>query len=558
MRGTQVKYSSRRLCTTSLVSIIVGVLLGANIASIFFSVSISEIPTPLMQDVPNACSDCETKLNNAKFKIAFLLKKLAASSENTTASDQSSENFRFGPKLSRVAAGAIRTSRDAFLREFDYGLPTPLSHNTDYGGEEVLIMYGGANGIDDIPDTDMNLKRAAISSNVQPPFLPNVTEATGECDKMQLVPLFDNQCVALVWGFGGHHILQWKRNKQSSQLERKGFMRPIPSEIGQKQMDFIRIILSNIDQVATELRPILERINRDNAVIIMTLNSGIVSFLINFVCSARSRGFDLRSVLVFATDDESFEWATRLGLEAYRMESLLGKISVGESKVFGDLAFAYLSFAKLVSGFIINHLGYDFLSQDLDVVWYKDPMNLFLDKNHGELKDFDMIFMDDGNHNFNPLRTNTGFYFVRYNEKTRFLLTDVVLYGGGEMVLLSGVDQITMFNIVHEHHARHGLQVKILDWKDFPGGKQYVQNKNFTNYIIDRKITPYIFHMHFTKNSTQKQERMRQSGMWFAKDECLGRNKSVVDTLSAGCCSPIPIISCHDKFFPADLSCRTA
>ena len=40
-------------------------------------------------------------------------------------------------------------------------------------------------------------------------------------------------------------------------------------------------------------------------------------------------------------------------------------------------------------------LGYHMLFQDVDIIWNKDPVSLFLDKSES-YSNYDMLFMDDG------------------------------------------------------------------------------------------------------------------------------------------------------------------
>mmetsp|Transcript_18572 Transcript_18572/g.21371 ORF Transcript_18572/g.21371 Transcript_18572/m.21371 type:complete len:84 (+) Transcript_18572:174-425(+) len=76
----------------------------------------------------NACLKFETRMNETKFEISDLRQTLATSSNNPTRSDQSLENDSFDPRLSRVNAGTIKTSKDEFLREIDQDLPKQLQH----------------------------------------------------------------------------------------------------------------------------------------------------------------------------------------------------------------------------------------------------------------------------------------------------------------------------------------------------------------------------------------------------------------------------------------------
>ena len=54
-----------------------------------------------------------------------------------------------------------------------------------------------------------------------------------------------------------------------------------------------------------------------------------------------------------------------------------------------------MMFAKVLCVQLINHLGYDVLFQDVDVIWYKNPLKFF-QKRKNEANSFDLYFQDDG------------------------------------------------------------------------------------------------------------------------------------------------------------------
>jgi hypothetical protein len=58
---------------------------------------------------------------------------------------------------------------------------------------------------------------------------------------------------------------------------------------------------------------------------------GQSELLINFVCSARRRGFDLGHILVFPSDEETKEIAEGLGLATYFDVNNLGNLPKGEA-----------------------------------------------------------------------------------------------------------------------------------------------------------------------------------------------------------------------------------
>jgi Nucleotide-diphospho-sugar transferase len=69
---------------------------------------------------------------------------------------------------------------------------------------------------------------------------------------------------------------------------------------------------------------------------------------------------------------------------------------------------------------LVSMLGYHVLFQDVDVIWYKDPLADFswMDKTSIEV---DVYMQHDGNHGeyYAPYSGNTGFYYVRNTQRTQ-------------------------------------------------------------------------------------------------------------------------------------------
>ena len=55
---------------------------------------------------------------------------------------------------------------------------------------------------------------------------------------------------------------------------------------------------------------------------VLTCNHGQSELLMNFVCSAHARGFDLKNVLVFPTDLETNQLAEGMGLATFYEETV--------------------------------------------------------------------------------------------------------------------------------------------------------------------------------------------------------------------------------------------
>ncbi len=251
----------------------------------------------------------------------------------------------------------------------------------------------------------------------------------------------------------------------------------------------------------------------------------------------------------------------------------------GEAQNYGDKNFIAMMFAKVVCVQLINHLGYDLLFQDVDMVWYKNPLEYFHDETN-QYHDFDMYFQDDGAHSsrYAPYSANSGFYYVRNNQRTRYLFASL-LYAG-DIILQSHSHQQALVQLMTEHASLFGLKVKVLsrDMYEFPGGWHYHRiKKDFMKSILKEEITPYIFHMSWTKNKDNKIKFLQQMGQWNVRDICIAQTKKVIieNSIEDGgseiganengesedvmlfepCCLAKPNIVCHYRDKPSIIPC---
>ena len=86
--------------------------------------------------------------------------------------------------------------------------------------------------------------------------------------------------------------------------------------------DIMLTYLTHLKEMQNELKSTLKDIAIDNTVVVMTVNKGQSELLMNFVCSARSKGFDLKNVILFPTDQFSKDIADGLGLATFYNEKV--------------------------------------------------------------------------------------------------------------------------------------------------------------------------------------------------------------------------------------------
>jgi hypothetical protein len=220
--------------------------------------------------------------------------------------------------------------------------------------------------------------------------------------------------------------------------------------------------------------------------------------------------------------------------------------------------------AKVICVQVVSMLGYDFLFQDVDIVWYSNPLDYFHNP-HSSISEYDVFFQDDGGHSvrYAPYSANSGFYYVKYNSRTRHFLTSLLM--AGDLVLKTNSHQQALIALLNEHVSLYGLKAKVLsrDMEEFPGGYQFNQKSgDYMRALFNKTIHPIIFHMSWTENKNNKLLYFKQMGEWYTQDVCVGKkvpeltggnNDTVVTTK---CCSAEPLVSCHYSDKPSVIPCR--
>lgn len=222
--------------------------------------------------------------------------------------------------------------------------------------------------------------------------------------------------------------------------------------------------------------------------------------------------------------------------------------------------------AKVYCVHMINALGHDVLFQDVDIVWYRDPVEYFTE----EYKDFHILFQQDGSDSrrYAPYSPNTGFYFVRHNLKTEYFLHSLLMQGN--LITGSGSHQSALNIVLQEHASWRGLKIKVLPvdaTNEFPGGFHFHRRKEFMKDMINGKVEPYIFHMSWTTNKENKRMFLEQMGEWFVKDQCVGSTAgAILNSTSTGvateaaianaCCIAKPDVKCHYRDKPSRIPCK--
>ena len=521
----------------------------------------------------------ENRLNKEMQKIQELNAKLEDMAKVSVKSAEQEQEIPFSPSahslfdqsLHTLAVGISKIERQDYDGNFDYG--TPSDSQTP-----VLLIHHSRGTLPSNPG-----KAKALLTYIVP---MSAADATKNCDFMHVVTLptaNERMCTAIVQNYENWNVQKWMRQHSSGGglasseplrvisrgVNSKG-LRPfkVPEEDNiRKHWKMLENYFSNFEDISAELKVIAEKVAIKNTVIVMTCNMGQSELLMNFVCNAKAKGLDVSNVLVFPTDQETKDLAEGLGLATFHDKNNFGELPTGGARHYMDRAFVAMMFAKVVCVQMVNFLGYDVLFQDVDVVWYKNPLEYFHDPNN-KYHNFDMYFQDDGAHSsrYAPYSANSGFYYIRNNAETRYFLTSL-LYAG-DMILTSSSHQQALIQVMTEHASQFGTRVKVLsrDMDEFPGGWHYNarKKKDYMKSIANGEIVPYIFHMSWTENKDNKMKYFKQMGEWYVGDQCIQQTqdaiigKGVHETgeLSSACCLAEPNIVCFYRDKPSKIPCR--
>ena len=185
-------------------------------------------------------------------------------------------------------------------------------------------------------------------------------------------------------------------------------------------------------------------------------------------------------------------------------------------------------------------------------------------KNPTDSGDFDIFFQDDGARSvrYAPYSPNSGFYYVRCNERTQSFFN--VFIRMGDLIQAGHSHQSALNAILSEQASLRGLRIKVYG-KDaevnlFPGGFHFHKRRDYMRDMMQSKVSPYIFHMSWTKNMSDKRLFFQQMGDWFVKPECEYKAISDIDKKEARfsdiCCSADALVSCHYRDKPSIIPCR--
>jgi hypothetical protein len=492
----------------------------------------------------------------------------------TTVAMSSSLPMELPDSIRRVFRHALLVPRDDFVQHLDV-LPFNLD-TTQAGNEQVLLLSrsdAAPASLDDchvlkVVTIQPSAPKSGVSKNVclgvlgqwETPHAHNYQQRNTN-DSRNNVTVTTTTTTSSLWTQAGHpqgaHILL-----PSSQTRDK-YRHEILTPYLQRRADTLARLAPIVRQVARtqDSHDSSDNINASGQLVVLVCNQGQLKLLHNFACHARAHGVSLQHVLVFCTDTATFEFVTRrLQLAAFDVKDALGiDLPTQAAKTTSDKKFAAMVLAKVLVADLLSSLPYDFLWQDVDIVWYKDPLPWFAamavsNQNGGE--PYDLVFQDDGSRTLsaNGLSANTGCYYARATERTRHYFASLV--GLGENILEQRIDQPFMNERLHVHmNLNGGLRVKIVSSRDetvaTPTGWHFKRKPSYMRrWLFDGMVQPILYHNNWTRDKLEKILVFQQLGAWYVPTSPNATSTTLTTT-----CLAKPIVECHFAQFPSRVPC---
>lgn len=314
-------------------------------------------------------------------------------------SSRTTAESRFPSSVGSFAAGMAVVDRDSLAETLDTGVPLDQSFRNNH---QVLLLYQSNSALPE--DGKMQ-----AMSNGTIPTLP-VPDALVNCDSVHLIltqPASRRQCVAIMNQYESFHLQKFMRLPESGKLDshlplrlvnrgaqangRKSTKPPTLDDTN-NYWGVLKTYLEHFDSVTAKVQAVARNVAIQNTVVVLVCNQGQSELLINSICSARYRGISTDHIMVFATDEETKTMMEALGIAVvYDDSQNLPKKAAGR---YADATFAKMMLAKVWCVQQLVWLGFNVLFQDVDVIWFKDPLPYFLDASK-DSKQYDLYFQDE-------------------------------------------------------------------------------------------------------------------------------------------------------------------
>lgn len=271
---------------------------------------------------------------------------------------------------------------------------------------------------------------------------------------------------------------------------------PVSPDIIDKANDFHRRYMQDSKRRREDLETVYKDLGSPPVVVTLFYCSAFAPLFQNWLESCEAKNIDVRKyTIAFCLDKESYDLTMGLGVKAILIPNKMS----GTYTKFGEKSFGETMFYKNAFIYdILTTLPCNVLFQDSDLIWFKDPVPYL------EGLDVDVAIMYDGpNFYYRHIYANTGFIYLKNNERTKSLMETAL--GNMSYVLSLGGHQKPFVRIL-DAFERHGvLKLTILPEDTFPNGHLHEVGPN-----------AYVYHYSWTEDISHKIKKLTKLGFRFS------------------------------------------
>ena len=166
----------------------------------------------------------------------------------------------------------------------------------------------------------------------------------------------------------------------SAILNITGFFNNVAVENGRKKLaDKMLKLLPNLLSLKQYiLYRLLEReLTIGSDIVVMVVNAGEIDLLANFACSCKHHNISMRNMMVFAGSEDVLPLIESFGAIGIYHQLSFADVSRNASYEYLDRIFIDMMWYKSFSVWLLLKLQYNVLFQDVDIIWYRDPVQYF-------------------------------------------------------------------------------------------------------------------------------------------------------------------------------------
>jgi hypothetical protein len=168
--------------------------------------------------------------------------------------------------------------------------------------------------------------------------------------------------------------------KNSAILNVTGFFNNVANENGRKKLgDKMQKLLPNLNSLEAYIIARLQDRNlvSGSDIVVMVVNAGEMDLFANFACSCRAHNISMHNVMVFAGSDDVLPLIESFGAMGLHHADSFADVSRNASYEYLDRIFIDMMWYKSFSVWLLLKLRYNVLFQDVDLVWFRDPVQYF-------------------------------------------------------------------------------------------------------------------------------------------------------------------------------------